>query len=181
MTFAEIYQGCTTERGILGGIVNNKKKAWVEPNPFDYKAHLEGKQTQGLSPVDVSKRSCRWLAFDVDQDVDTLKFCQSIWKLDNQLFPFRSLSGRWHIHYILDDWTPVDECVKLRSQIEKKIKSLGYIVDTGHSLPKGFDLEKEKPGCWIFLPYSNGKNICYSPRGNPLSLEQFDDTTWKNC
>jgi len=71
MTFAEIYQGCTTERGILGGIVNNKKKAWVEPNPFDYKAHLEGKQTQGLSPVDVSKRSCRWLAFDVDQDVDT--------------------------------------------------------------------------------------------------------------
>tara|TARA_R100001594_G_scaffold91717_3_gene125975 strand:- start:820 stop:3207 length:2388 start_codon:yes stop_codon:yes gene_type:complete len=174
MTFAEIYQGCTTERGILGGIVNNKKKAWVEPNPFDYKAHLEGKQTQGLSPVDVSKRSCRWLAFDVDQDVDTLKFCQSIWKLDNQLFPFRSLSGRWHIHYILDDWTPVDECVKLRSQIEKKIKSLGYIVDTGHSLPKGFDLEKEKPGCWIFLPYSNGKNICYSPRGNPLSLEQFE-------
>jgi len=175
MTFAEIFQGATDKRGILSRIDGNGKKvAWQEEIPFDPEKHLIGKPIQGLSPVNVGKRGCRFICWDIDQPEDAKKFCQAIYKLDPSLFCFKSLSGRWHVYKFFDTWVNVDEAKEKAKALEKKIDGIGYECDKGHTLPQGYDLEKGKPGSWIFIPYSNKDTVCYSPRGNPLTKEQFE-------
>ena len=175
MTFAEIFQGATDRRGILNRIDETGKKiAWQEEIPFDAEKHLIGKPIQGLSPVNVSKRGCRFICWDIDKEIDPKKFCKLIYKLDPSLDCFKSLSGRWHVYKFFDTWIDVDEAKQKAKALEKKIDGLGYECDKGHTLPQGYDLEKGRPGSWIFIPYSNENTVCYSPRGNPLTREQFE-------
>ena len=175
MSFAEIFQGATDKRGILNKIDETGKKiAWQEEIPFEPEKHLNG-VTQGLSPVNISKRGCRFICCDMDKEIDPKKFCKSIYKLDPTLFCFKSLSGRWHVYKFFDTWIEVDEAKQKAKALEKKIENLGYgECDRGHTLPQGYDLEKNKPGNWIFIPYSKKHTVCYSPRGNPLTKEQFE-------
>ena len=92
MTFAEIFQGATDRRGVLNRIDDKGKKiAWQEEIPFDPEKHLIGKPIQGLSPVNVSKRGCRFICWDIDQNIETKKFRKSIYKLDPSLDGFKSL------------------------------------------------------------------------------------------
>ena len=175
MTFAEIFQGATDKRGILNRIDENGKKiAWQEEIPFDPEKHLKGNPIQGLSPVNISKRGCRFICLDIDKDIETKEFRKKIYKLDPSLECFKSLSGRWHVYKLFDIWIDVDEAKQKAKAFEKKIEALGYECDKGHTLPQGYDLEKGKPGNWIFIPYSNEKTVCYSPKGNPLTKKQFE-------
>ena len=104
-TYAEIYQGCTNKRGRVWSFDDKGKKICSQENaPFDPDKHLNGGPTQGLSPVKIEtvngirKGSCRWIGNDIDEEIETKKFCQSIWKLGTQYFPFKSIGGRWHMH-----------------------------------------------------------------------------------
>ena len=179
MTFAEIFTGATDRRGILHNIIKEtgKKVGWEEKVPFDAEQHLGGILTQGLSPVNVSKRGCRFICWDVDKIIDPKAFCKKIYNLNPLLFCFKSLSGRWHIYMFFDTWIDADEAKEKAKAIEKKIESIGYECDKGHTLPQGYNLEQGKPGSWIYIPYSNKENkntVCYSPRGNQLTREKFE-------
>jgi len=175
MTFAEIFQGATDRRGILDRIEESGKKiAWQEMIPFDPEQHLQGKKIQGLSPVNVSKRKCRFMCWDIDKEIDPKIFCKKIYTLDPSLDCFKSLSGRWHVYKFFDTWVDADEVKAKAKAIEKKIEAIGYECDKTHTLPQGYNFEKGSPGSWIFIPYSNKNTVCYSPRGNPLTKEQFE-------
>ena len=182
-TYAEIYQGCTNKRGRVWSFDDKGKKICSQENaPFDPDKHLNGGPTQGLSPVKIEtvngirKGSCRWIGNDIDEEIETKKFCQSIWKLGTQYFPFKSIGGRWHMHELLNNWLEVDEANKRSKANEKKLIKLNYKVDTGKTVPQSYTLHEDKPGAWLFMPYSGEykHTQCYSPKGNPLSLKQFE-------
>ena len=174
--FAQIFQGAELGRGQLihHDLETGKKKSTYIHHKIDYESHKKGSPTQGLSPVNESKRCCRWIVIDVDDDIEALKICKELWELNTNLFVFKSLNGRWHVYFFFNDWIGVEEAKKKAKELENKLIYLKYEVDTGHTLPKGYNLDQMKCGHWIYLPYSNGKNVCYSPKGNPLSLEQFE-------
>ena len=84
------------------------------------------------------------------------------------------------IYKFFDDWVDAYEARKLAEDLEKELMKLSDEVDTGHTLPHYFSLEKNKPGYWIFLPYHKDQCKCYNPRGNPLTKEQFEFRhTWR--
>ena len=117
----------------------------------------------------------------MDVEEQPSEFCKTIFKFNNQLFVYRSSGGRWHLHLYLDDWIDVTEARKKAVTIEEKLKKIwGKGVDTSHTVPKGWTLEDNKPGCWLFMPYSKNKElknselVGYSPSGNPLSKSQVE-------
>ena len=176
LSFSEIFKGAELGKGVLvhHNLETGKNQSTYVHHKIDFKKHTEGSSTQGLSPINESKRSCRWIVIDVDDDLDPKKITKELWELDTLLFPFVSLNGRWHVYLFFNDWIDVEEAKKKAKELENKLLFLGYKVDTGHTLPKGYNLDQLKCGHWIYLPYSNGKNVCYSPMGNPLTLEQFE-------
>ena len=173
--FAQIFKGAELGRGQLvhHDLKTGKKESTYIHHKIDFQSHIKGTNSQGLSPVNERKRSCRWIVIDVDDEIEAKKLTNEVWSLDTLLFPFKSLNGRWHVYLFFNDWINVEEAKKRAKEIENKLLFLGYKVDTGHTLPKGYNLDQLKCGHWIYLPYSNGKNVCYSPIGNPLTLEQF--------
>ena len=102
-------------------------------------------------------------------------------KFNDQIFVYRSSGNRWHLHLYLDDWVDVAEARKKVVAIEEKLKKIwGKGVDTSHTVPKGWTLEDNLPGCWLFMPYSKNKElknselVGYSPSGNPLNKSQVE-------
>ena len=87
MKLEQLFEGNQTHRGVLGKIVNNKKIAWQESQPFDWEKHLKGEQPQGLSPVNVLTGECRWICLDIDLKIKPEEFCKDIFeKIGHQYF-----------------------------------------------------------------------------------------------
>ena len=180
MLFEEIFQGCETGHGYLKGYKPNGKKdgRWSH-DKINLEEHFKT-NPKGLSPVNERKRACRYICVDVDEEIDPKKLCAQIFKIDPELFAFKSLGNRWHVYKFFDDWVEAYEARKLAEGLEKKLLALGYDIDTGHTLPNFFNLEKNKPGYWLFLPYHKDQCKCYNPRGNPLTKRQFEfKHTWR--
>ena len=180
MIFEEIFQGSETGHGYLNGYKSDGKKdgKWRHQK-INYEEHFKV-NPKGLSPVNERKRACLFICGDVDEEIDPKKFCAQVWKIDSELFVFKSLGNRWHVYKFFDDWVDAYEARKLAEDLEKELMKLSDEVDTGHTLPHYFSLEKNKPGYWIFLPYHKDQCKCYSPRGNPLTKEQFEFRhTWR--
>jgi len=193
MKLEQILEGAIGKRGIFTGYKppnekgEIKKDAREQPQQINWEEHYSGKETYGISPVKIiqngsgRKGSCRWIGFDMDVEEQPSEFCKTVFKLDTRLFIYRSSSGRWHLHLYLDDWIDVAEARKKAVAIEEKLKKIWKKgVDTGHTVPKGWTLEENKPGCWLFMPYSkniklkNSELVGYSPSGNPLSKSQVE-------
>ena len=110
MKLEQILEGAIGQRGRFTGYkpANEKgeikKDATYEYVPMDWDLHFSGEETLGISPVKIiqngkgSKGFCRWIGFDMDVDDQPQEFCKAIFKLDTQLFCYRSSSGRWHLH-----------------------------------------------------------------------------------
>ena len=121
---------------------------------MDWDEHYSGKETYGISPVKIiqngtgRKGSCRWIGFDMDVNEQPSDFCKKAFKVNNQFFIYRSSSGRWHLHLYLDDWIDVTEARKKAVALEEKLKKVWKKgVDTSHTVPKGWTIEDNKPGC----------------------------------
>jgi len=197
MKLEQILEGAVGHRGIFIGYKapdakgEIKKDAITQFYSVDWPEHFSGKKTYGLSPVKIIKNGngsiglVRWLGWDADLFMKPKDFCKKLFKLNTQFFPYQSSSGRWHIHLYLDDWLDVVEGKKIAQEIEKQLikvfpKNVAGHIDTSHTVPSGFTIDKGKPGGWLFAPYSNNKelknpeNVCYSPRGNKLSKAQVE-------
>ena len=180
MIFAEIFQGSETGHGYLQGYKPDGKKdgKWAH-HKINFEEHFNI-SPKGLSPVNERKRACRFICGDVDEEIDPKKFCAQVWKIDPELFVFKSLGNRWHVYKFFDDWVDAHEARKLAEDLEKELMEISNEVDATHTLPHYFSLEKNKPGYWIFLPYHKDVCKCYNPRGNPLTKEQFEFRhTWR--
>jgi len=193
MKLEQILEGAIGKRGKFTGYKppndkgEIKKDAVEQPQQMDWDEHYSGKETYGISPVKIiqngtgRKGSCRWIGFDMDVNEQPSDFCKKAFKVNNQFFIYRSSSGRWHLHLYLDDWIDVTEARKKAVALEEKLKKVWKKgVDTSHTVPKGWTIEDNKPGCWLFMPYSkniklkNAELIGYSPSGNPLSKAQVE-------
>ena len=167
--FGQIFQGCNLTRGKLLSISpTGKKESTHEKLSIDFLSHINNQIVQGLSPV--RNKKCKWGVLDIDQMIPPKEFCSQLWIYDRTLFPMKSLSGRWHVYKFFNEWTDVTEVKKEMKKIEKDLSAKGYEVDKGHTLPTGWS--DNSSGSWIYLPYSKD-NVCYSPKGNPLEIEQF--------
>ena len=172
--FGQIFCGDNTRRGIIKSWnrETGKKEAIQEKKEIDFSSHLRGELIQGLSPVNLEWQTVRWICWDIDQKIAAEIFCSKLWIYDRTLFPFKSLNGRWHVYKFFNEWIDVNEAKKTAKKIEKDLIALGYEVDTSHTLPTGWSFDRMSSGSWIFLPYAD-KNVCYSPKGNPLNISQF--------
>jgi hypothetical protein len=176
MKLEQLFEGNQTHRGVLGKIVNNKKIAWQESEPFDWEKHLKGDQPQGLSPVNVLTGECRWICLDIDLKIKPEEFCKDIFeKIGHQYFCFKTMGGKWRVVEFLEDWMGVNEAKDRAKQLEAKVqKELNIKCDGGHTLPQSFDLENGLGGGWIFMPYHNENTVCYSPGGFPINKQQCE-------
>ena len=193
MKLEEILEGAIGQRGRFTGYKppnkkgETKKDATYEYFPMDWNLHFSGEETLGISPVKIiqngngSKGFCRWMGFDMDVEDEPQDFCKAVFRISHELFCYRSSSGRWHLHLYLDDWIDVNEARKKAVAIEEKLKKVWKKgVDTSHTVPSGYTIEENKPGSWLFQPYSKNKKlknselVCYSPSGNPLTKSQVE-------
>lgn len=176
LTIQKLFSGCETHRGRYKGLKEDKKTkiAWEEPQPLNWSQHLSG-DMQGKSAVDLSQQKAKWFAVDVDLDVKANKFCKDVFaKLGYEYFVFRTISGRFRVVKFYDDWHNPEQLKQEGEELEKALDSIGYKCDEGSTVPSGWNFKEEKPGRWIYLPYHSTETYCYTPEGNPLTLEQFE-------
>ena len=190
----EWHEGAINRRGRFKGYgpkdengKTNKKATEDKYDHINWEDHFSGKQYFGLSPVKIiqngsgRKGVCRWSAWDIDVEIEPEEFCRIIFRINPELFCYRTSSNRWHVYYYFDNFVDVAEGRKLAQQYEDKfVKIWKKGVDTGKSLPKGFTIDEFKPGAWLFQPYCphpdlKNNNLCsYSPSGKPLKKEQTE-------
>ncbi|WP_440634294.1 primase-helicase family protein [Candidatus Pelagibacter sp. HIMB1746] len=173
--FSEIFKGAINKHGTLDYIdkVTGKKNAHEESQPFPYEAHLSG-QLKGLSPVNEETLMCSWGGIDIDLPLSVDKFPGEIWsKIGTRFFCFLTPSKRWRVLDFFDEPMPVEQANEYVKNLEAEVaKKLNIKVDTVSTAPT-IPSEKGAVGRWFFLPYSFDYDVCYSPGGNPLSLQQF--------
>ena len=80
LSFSEIFKGAELGKGVLvhHNLETGKKQSTYVHHKIDFKKHTEGSSTQGLSPINESKRSCRWIVIDVDDDLDPKKITKEL-------------------------------------------------------------------------------------------------------
>jgi hypothetical protein len=172
--FGSIFAGDDLTRGELKSWnkETGKKSVTHAKKKIDFSSHLRGEVIQGLSPVNQKWRGCKWMCFDIDEEIDPEIFCSKLWVYNRSLIPFKSLNGRWHVFKFYDDWQSVEDIKEEAKEIERDLIELGFAVDKTHTLPTGWSFDRKSSGSWIFLPYAD-ENVCYSPKGNPLNISQF--------
>ena len=170
-----------------------KKNAVTEPVNINWDKHFEGIETYGMSPVKIiqngsgRKGVCRLCGFDLDIKAKPADVAKKLWCYNPELILFESSGGGYHVYYFFDDFVPVEDARKKATEIEKDlIKIFGKAVtgkrggvDTGHTVPSSYNIEKMKPGYWLFQPYSPNKALknkhsgrCLSARGRQLNKSQ---------
>ena len=175
-TFKKVFEGDKFMHVKIKSIdpQTNKKIATEVKEPINFEKHLSEEIISGISPVDLEKKACQWVGWDIDDDkVSKEDICRSSYVIDPTLFPFQSTNKRWHLYKFLDTWTPVEQAFEIRTQYIKKFKNLGWVVDENKCLPNSWNFETGRPGAVLFLPTYNNHKVCYSPKGTPLTKEQW--------
>ena len=179
MTFAETYRKIFDGDKFMHVKIKSidpitKKKHCTEvKQPFDVEKHLAEEIIQGRSNVDMERRACLWDGWDIDQEIPENEIGKHSFTLNTELMPFKSTNGRWHLYLPFDDWKPVEEASEIRIAYIRKFKDLGWTVDEKKCLPVSWNFEEGRPGAVLFLPTFKGHKVCYSPKGTPLTKEQF--------
>ena len=168
--FNQIFQGRTAGMGWLTGFKPDGKKdaRSKEGVSIDWEKHLKGLLTQGISPVNKSEGGVRWFNLDIDTKIKEEEILPELWKIDHELLPFKSISGKWHVYKFYDDWTEIEQAKKHKEDLIKKLKKFKWTIDLEHSLPANVSDQY-----WVFLPYSMPIQKCYTPYGTALTLKQF--------
>jgi len=189
----ERHQGAIGESGRFTGYIkdndgNEKKDATYDYRHINWDKHFKGQEYLGLSPVKIiengteRKGVCRWVAWDLDFEQEPEIFCRAVFRIDTELFCYKSSSNRWHIYKYYDEEIDVEEARKVAVKYETIFKKTfkGLKVDGSHSLPKAYNVAESKPGYWMFQPYCpheelKNNNLCgYSPSGQPLTKSQIE-------
>lgn len=142
-----------------------KNQYWIN-QAIDLELHVKGIKKQGGCLNRKGKANCA--VADVDKKVAEEEFCREAYRIDNQIIPFKSPSGRWHAWKFYHEDKPTAEVIKDIKRIEKEfIKLYGKDVDVDKTQPtkSGFT--------GINFPFCNELQYPYSPQGKKLTFEQF--------
>ena len=117
--FNLIFQGRTAGMGWLTGFKPDGKKdaRSKEGVSIDWEKHLKGLLTQGISPVNKSEGGVRWFNLDIDTKIKEEEILPELWKIDHELLPFKSISGKWHVYKFYDDWTEIEQAKKHKEDL----------------------------------------------------------------
>jgi len=145
----------------------------VEGERINIEKHLNGTLTQGQSPINRIKGGVRYIVIDVDEKYEWKTITNAIWEISTELTCVQSISSKWHIYFHFDNWTKLEKGKKARDKLIEKIKKLPFVKD------KDVDLDHCLPGdvsdqYWVFLPYSDPIQKCYTTWGETLSKEQYE-------
>jgi len=142
----------------------------------DWNQHLTNGTTLGRSPIKIIKGKgvCRWIGLDRDEFIDPVIVTKEVWETDPEIFCFGSTNGKWHYYKFYDEFIPVEEAIIERNDLIRKFEKLGHKFDLSKCLPKQFDPKTLKTGSSLFTPKFMDKTVCYDPRGNTLTREQFE-------
>ena len=176
--YSNIFQGNTERYILLKEITPDGKKITTQPHGlFPFEKHLDPKEKPyGLSPIQYTnegKALCRWIGFDRDEEVDNLIACKSAWAIDTELYPFKSTSGRWHYFKFFDEPIDVLKAKEIKDKYVRTFKNLKWDIDEDKCVPDCFSIKEKTPGSHLYLPRFYDGTQCYSPRGEPLTKEQF--------
>ena len=177
-TFSRIFIGAKTRYGIL----THWNKETGEKSLYEEKhkglipmgEHLKGINYLGLSPVNEKTLMCEWLGVDIDLYLNPKDICSQVFNLlGTQYFCFMTLNKKWRVVEFLNEPMHVEEAHKRAKELQEEIKvKLKIEVDEKATTPT-IPGEEGLVGRWLFLPYGNGYDWCYSPNGTPLNIKQF--------
>ena len=175
-TFASIFSGAQRRYGKLYFYdeKTGEKDCYEEKEPIPIENHLTQKEYLGRSPLNEDTNMCEWLGVDIDIKIPPKTFCADVWsKLGTHYFPFMTKNRKWRVIEFLDEPMDVQLAHKRAKELQKRIENeLGIETDQKSTAPT----EPSSDGAvgrWFFLPYGNGYDVCYSPGGHPLTLQQF--------
>jgi len=177
-SYSKIFIGAKSRYGVLThwNKETGEKTLYEEKNkgPIPIGEHLKGINYLGLSPVNETTLMCEWIGVDIDIRFKPEDFCSKIWsKVGTQYFCFMTLNKKWRVVEFLEEPIHVEEAHKRAKELEKEIEDkLKIKTDSGATTPT-IPNEKGNVGRWLFLPYGNGYDWCYSPNGTPLNIKQF--------
>ena len=176
-TFSNIFNGAENRYGKLThwDEKTGEKTLYEEKEPIPIQDHLNiPKEYLGRSPVNEKTLMCEWLGVDIDIKYDAKGFCSRLWSvIGTQYFPFMTLNKKWRVIEFLDEPLDVKLAHARAKALQERIKTeLGIETDDKSTTPT---IPNEPGACgrWLFLPYGNGYDTCYSPNGTPLTLSQF--------
>ena len=142
------------------------KNQYWQDGAIDWPAHINGTLKQGGCLNRNGKANCA--VIDVDKDIEAAEFCREAYRIDNQIKPFKSPSGRWHAWKLYHADIDVKIIIKDIKRIEKEfVKLYGKAVDVEKTQPTKSGLTG------INLPFCTELKYPYSPQGIRLTVEQF--------
>ena len=178
-TFLSIFNGAEKRYGRLThwDKETGEKSCYEEKNngAIPVQDHLNiPKEYLGRSPVNEKTLMCEWLGVDIDLYLNPIDFCPRLWSvIGTQYCPFMTLNKKWRVIEFLDEPLDVKLAHARAKALQERIKTeLGIETDDGSTTPT-IPGEPGDCGRWLFLPYGNGYDTCFSPGGTPLTLSQF--------
>ena len=177
-SFSKIFSGAKTRYGKLTrwDKETGEKTLYEEKNkgPIPMGEHLKGINYLGLSPVNEKTRMCEWLGIDIDLYLNPKDICSSVFNLlGTRYFCFMTLNKKWRVVEFLDEPMHVEEAHKRAKELQERIKKELKIETDDKATTPTIPGEEGLVGRWLFLPYGNGYDWCYSPNGTPLNIKQF--------
>ena len=173
--FSKIFSGAKKIHGLLtyADTVTGEKTATQPKKLIPIENHLNRIQYLGRSPVDEETLMVEWIGVDIDIRLKPNDICTKVWKLLGvHYFCFMTLNKKWRVIEFLDEPMHVEEAATRAKELEARIeKDLGYTPDKIATCPT--PPTSDSAGRWLFLPYGADHDVCYSPGGLPLSLNQF--------
>ena len=174
--FESIFSGAQKRYGLLDyyNKETGEKDCIEKKHPIPVEKHLTQKEYLGRSPLNEDTNMCEWLGVDIDIKIPPKTFCADVWsKLGTQYFPFMTLKKQWRIIEFLDEPMDVQLAHRRAKELQKRVENeLGIETDQRATCPTE-PTSDGAVGRWFFLPYGQGYDTCYSPGGNPLTLQQF--------
>jgi len=194
----DIFKGASNKRLIFQGFDINKpkeKKAWQEPQPFDWKSHYQSNPVQGVSPVELETGLAYFYGSDIDKYYsgktntaeDKKKFAQKIFsKVGSDLTVFTTMSNRFRVIGFFPGGEDAELVAKTVDKLDKKLNDIGLNTDAKSRVPQGFDFDNKEPGRALYLPYHPSKkyngvstgeifeSVALTPGGLTLTKEAFE-------
>jgi len=177
-TFSKIFVGAKSRYGRLThwDKETGEKTLYEEKNngAIPMGEHLKGINYLGLSPVNEKTLMCEWLGIDIDLYLKPEDICSKVFNLlGTKYFCFMTLNKKWRVVEFLNEPMHVEEAHKRAKELEKEIEDKLKIKTDDRATTPTIPNEKGNVGRWLFLPYGNGYDWCYSPNGTLLNLQQF--------
>lgn len=144
----------------------------------EYKSHLEGEKGLGIIPISENNK-CKFSVIDVDiYDKNLGLYVEAIERGNFPLIPFKSKSGGLHIYIFLKEEVQVKKVTEIMRKFSFLLSIDTLIKEKKNGsveiFPKQHQVQKDKVGNWINLPYydCNSTKQYAIRKGKSLSLNE---------